>query len=488
MRKFNEFIEPFENFWRLNPALLYGLSMLLGVSLYLTKAPILILPLILIYSSKKRAIAAFLIFIISYFYISINSPSSIEIGKIGVVQFSISSVSLKSSHFGKQWIYKGIIKNTPVSISIPYKSSRPTANKAYLLEGFFKEIRPRHYIFVLEKNSVWKEIPNSFSFAEWRYYLKHQVRNIIHKKIKNEESAHFLSGIATGEFDDRMMSFHFSRFGLQHIMSISGFHFAILSAILHAFLQFFLNRKNAALIMILSLTSYFIFLGFGPSILRAYVMIMVVFVGSFLNKGAHALNSLGIALMAVLLIDPFLIDHIGFQFSFVVTLSILLFYSEINYFLQNLFPPRFLSDIAEMRSLSQHGFIIFTVLRQATALTVAVNLAAFPLMLYHFEQFPYLSILYNLFFPFMVSFSMLLLILGLAFPFIPFIDTLNSCFTKFLLDFAYNLPQTIDYKFQYKSLSFEFMILYFTFLFLGGLVLTFRKEKAAEIRRDFAYL
>jgi len=490
IQKCNALIEPFENFWRLNPALLYGLSMLLGISLYLAKAPILILALILIFFAKKRAIAAFLIVIASYFYISINSPSLIEIGKRGVEQFSISSVSLKSSHFGKQWIYKGIIKNIPVSISVHFKhnSTRPPADRAYFLEGSFKEVRPRHYVYVLEKNTPWKEIPNTFSFAEWRYYLKYKAQKIIHNKIKNEESALFLSGIATGEFDDRMMSFHFSRFGLQHIMSISGFHFAILSAILHAILQCILSRKNASLAMILFLTGYFIFLGFAPSILRAYVMIMIVFIGSFLNKGTRAMNSLGVALMAVLLIDPLLIDHIGFQFSFVVTLSILFFYSEINYFLQNLTTQRFLSDIAEMHSLAQHGFIIFTSLRQALSLTVAVNLAAFPLMLFHFEQFPYLSILYNLFFPFMVSFSMLLLILSLAFPFVPFIDSLNSYFTKFLLDFAYNLPQTIDYKFHYKSLSFEFMVLYFTFLFFVGVVLTFRKEKAAEIRRDFAYL
>ncbi len=490
MRKYNALIEPFENFWRLNPALLYGLSMLLGVSLYLTKSPTLFLGLILIFFAKKRAIAALLILTASYFYILVNSPSAIEIGKPGVEKFSISSISLKSSHFGKQWIYKGIIKNMPVSISLPSKhdTTRPPANRDYFVEGTFKEVCPRHYTYVLEKNSPWKEIPNTFSFAEWRYYLKHKVQKIIYNKIKNEESALFLSGISTGEFDDRLMSFHFSRFGLQHIMSISGFHFAILSAILHAFLQCILSRKNASLAMILFLTGYFIFLGFAPSILRAYVMIMIVFIGSFLNKGTQAINSLGVALMGVLLIDPLVIDHIGFQFSFVVTLSILLFYSEINYFLQNLTTQRFLSDIAEMNSLSQHGFLILTFLREALSLTVAVNLAAFPLMLFHFEQFPYLSILYNLFFPFLVSFSMLLLILSLAFPFIPFIDALNSNFTKFLLDFAYNLPQTIDHKFHYKSLSFEFMVLYFTFLFFVGVVLTFRKEKAAGIRRDFAYL
>lgn len=492
----NVVLEPFENFWKMNPALLYGFAMLLGVGLFVTKEWVLLLPLSLVLLARKRTVAALILVAASYFFIAAKTPSDFENQEHGIAYFKIASISLKSSHFGKQWIYKGWVRslksdqNVPVSIALPFKHGilRPLANKAYYVKGTLKEVSKRRYSFVLEKNAPWQEVPGSWSFAELRFNLKQKIQQIIRNKIKNEESAKFLSGIATGEFDDRLMSFHFSRFGLQHIMSISGFHFAILSAILHTLLQCFLSRKNAALAMISLLTGYFIFLGMAPSILRAYVMIIIVFVGYLLEKESFALNSLGIALIAVLFADTFLIDQIGFQFSFIVTLSILLFFSSIDLFLTNLLPRRYLSDVAEMHFLEQHGFIILNFLRQSTSLCLAVNMAAFPLMIFHFETFPLLSILYNFFFPFMVSFSMLLLILGLIFPFIPLIDTLNTAFTKFLLDFAYNMPQTIDYKFFYKNLSFEWVIVYFTILFLIGVNLQFRKEKMAEERRDFAYL
>jgi len=109
-------------------------------------------------------------------------------------------------------------------------------------------------------------------------------------------------------------------------------------------------------------------------------------------------------------------------------------------------------------------------------------------MLYHFEQFPYFSIIYNLIFPFMISLSMLLLILGLTLPFLPIIHTINSHLTEFILNFAYNMPTTVDYKFQHPGLSFDGMVIYLTLLFCLGVLLKWQRDMAAEERLDFAYL
>ncbi len=417
----------------------------------------------------------------------------------GTAHFEISSIAIKSSHFGKHFVYKGTIKsippyqtikNIPALLTIPIKSGieRPPADKSYMIEGTLKEFEPRRYHFILEKNSAWRPIKNSFSFAEYRYLAKKYLNKIIHKKILDQESASFLSGIATGEFDDRMMVFQFSRFGLQHIMAISGFHFAIIAGILSFILQLFLSKEKSAFVLIVCLTSYFIFLGFAPSILRAWLMILIALCGFILKKQAFALNSCGIALIVVLLIDPLMIMHLGFQFSFMTTASILIFYSKTDALLQKIFAKRLLSQAVEMNALNQHGLIVLTVIRQAFALTFAVNLGALPLMLFHFEQFPFLSIIYNFFFPFMVSISMLLLILGFALPFIPWIHTANAHFTKFVLNFAYNMPQTIDYKFYYNGITLEILVVYFSLLFLAGVILHFIEETKVQERLDFAYL
>lgn len=494
-------LNSFESFFKAYPALLYGIVLTLGIAFGLTENPALVLPSILLLLTKHKRLLVYCLLITTLFFaaFTISKPDLGVDGLKGTAHFEISSIAIKSSHFGKHFVYKGLIKSMPpfqgiknihVALSVPVRGDiiRPPADKSYMIEGTLKEFEPYAYHFTLEKNSRWRPIKNSFSLAEYRYMAKKYLTKLIHKKIPDKESASFLSGIATGEFDDRMMSFHFARFGLQHIMAISGFHFAIISGILSFILQLFLSKKNTAFVLIGLLLSYFIFLGFAPSILRAFMMIVIALAGSILKKQASAMNSLGIALIAVLVIDPLVIMNLGFQFSFVTTASILIFYSKTDSILQKIFAKRLLAQAVEMNALNQHGLIAITIIRQAFALTFAVNLGALPLMLFHFQQFPYLSIIYNFFFPFMVSISMLLLILGFALPFIPWIDTLNAHFTKFVLNFAYNMPQTVDYKFYYNGLTFEMLVIYYSILFFTGIILHYMEQQKEQERLDFAYI
>jgi|GEM_PF-363430 len=494
-------LNSFHSFWKRHPALLYGFSMLIGFSLILTENVIFSLPALLLLLSGKRALFAYPLMITSMFFAHhhfIAVKTSHDDLK-GTAHFEIRSIATKATHFGKHVVYRGVIKsliphatvkNIPVSISIPLKKeiTRPPANKAYLLEGHLKELGDARYIFVLEKNKPWEAIENSWSFAEIRFALKKHVMQYIHKKIDDSESATFLSGIATGEFDDQLMLFHFSRFGLQHIMAISGFHFAIIAGFLRLMLQLIFSKKTATYLLLLLLTTYFMFLGFGPSVLRAWLMILIVLIGYLLQKSSIALNSMGVALITLLIIDPLMIRHIGFQFSFLTTASILMFYSGSDKLLQQLFFKRPLKETVEMNSLNQHGFIVLTAIRQSIALCLAVNLTAIPLMLYHFEQFPYLSIIYNFFFPFMVSISMLLLILGLMIPIFPFIHGLNSAFTQFLLRYTYNMPQTADYKLVFQNFALEPLIIYLCLIFCAGLFFNYYLELKKEERLDFEYL
>jgi len=98
--------------------------------------------------------------------------------------------------------------------------------------------------------------------------------------IPSARSASFLKGISTGDFEDHMMVMELGRFGLQHIMAISGFHFSLVALIISTLFAGFLPRKMASSTVIFLLSCYFLFLGCSPSILRAWVMIFVVLLGT----------------------------------------------------------------------------------------------------------------------------------------------------------------------------------------------------------------
>lgn len=425
-----------------------------------------------------RLALALLLAVSSAGYIRLNYqlPDLTEEGIPGKGHLHIHTLGKSHSHIGSRWIYRGTLKtfkqnektiarNIPVSISIndTLTVNRPPADINYEVKGILKQSQEGYYSLIPNKNDPWIGLKRSWSPVEWRYSAKQWVKEYIKKQIRKEQSAIFLSGLATGEFEDKVMSHDFGRFGLQHIMAISGFHFAIIAGILSLLLRLILPQRSTPLFIMLLLSSYFLFLGVTASILRAWIAIVLAFSSQLFYKRANGLNSLGIGLMVVLILDPLMIRGIGFQFSFAVTAAILLLYGLCETGIETIMEKKGLFETRLMNRVNQHGYMVIQAARQGIALALAVNLAALPLLLFHFHKFPLMSLFFNLFFPFLVSISMLLLLLGLL---IPLFHPLNSLYTGALLSLTYKMPPAVDIYWRMESLPLGILTLYLSLLFL----------------------
>lgn len=172
----------------------------------------------------------------------------------------------------------------------------------------------------------------------------------------------------------------------------------------------------------------------------------------------------------------------GFQLSFLTTASILLFFKSVDDGMQKLFRKRTLTVACEMSPIDQWGYIFLTLFRQGISLTIAVNLAALPATLSLFSQFPLMSLPYNLFFPFFVSISMLLLILGfialILFPPLGFfIHSFNSFFTREVLGFTTHMPRRIDFYLETDFITPSFLICFLSFIFFFGLFINNKQKE-----------
>lgn len=500
--------QAFQEFWRRHPALLYGSAMLLGVSSALSWNLIFFIPIIflvipILRGMRRRLLLATLVGCVAFIYthgIFIFPKLPVE-GVAGTAHLEISSVTSTTTHFGKRWQYKGTIqsfssvpvKNIPYVLSIPKtdEATPPPATTAYIILGKLKESQSGRYTFSVVKDTPWYPVEGSWSSAEYRLWAKQWVSSYIQKHISDQRAATFLAGIATGDFDDRLMVFEFSRFGVQHIMAISGFHFAIISGILCVLLRFLLPKKYATGVLICLLSGYFVFLGSSPSIMRAWITSLIVLLGLFIERQGSGLNSLGVGLLAILMMDPLSSQNLGFQFSFATTAAILLFNGCSDEFIQKIFLKRSLSQVILMDGLNQHGYCVLVFFRQAFALTVAVNLIALPLTLYYFHKFPMMSLVHNLFFPFLVSISMLLLILGFLFGWIPLIGemihSVNNVYTQFVLNFTYNLPTSFDVVWR-STLSFEVLVVYLTLIFGLSICVKYYFMEKGKATQDWAFV
>lgn len=511
-------ISSLTSFWQQHPALYYGLGVLLGTFAAFHGATLLLIPLFLMSlilpwdkGALKRVLLAYILGLAAFFVTASNYqfPRIPPEGLSGTASIQISSLSENKSSFGKKWLYKGSIqsfipdnsfgsmnvRNIPFVLSLPHNEEiiRPLANKSFRLHATLKQSSTGNYVLKVQRNEPWIPLKGSWSFAEQRFKAKKAVGQYIRESIPNERAAAFLSGIATGNFDDRLMSFEFARFGLQHIMAISGFHFAIVSGILCFILRLAVSTKKAYLLLILCLSSYFVFLGCGSSIMRAWITILIALGSYLVERTSLGLNSLGFAMLIILCFDPLSCLTIGFQFSFLTTAAILLFMTPIDHLLQQLFMKRALSRMVAMPRFEQHGYCILALFRQALALGIAVNLAALPLTLFYFHQFPWMSLIYNLFFPFMVSLAMLFLIIGLLFHFIlpplgEVIHAYNNIYTQFMLNFTHHMPRSFDFMLRTPQFPVEILIAYLCGILCLGIILKSFDERQKEQREDWAFI
>jgi len=491
-------------FWQGHYALLYGIAFLLGSYAAIVSTIVLIVPMFalmlplcnfkLLSTDRRRYAIACIIVCVAFAYSHTKhmapifetlagkqSSTSIH----GHAVFSIAKLQ-EVNFYGKQWRYQGkvsffddagdqVAKNISCSLCIPQELDRPKANVDYAFSGSIKNSLSSSIRLVPDKDSPWISIPWAYSLAELRFHAQEAFASYIRSEFLDSRTANFLTAISTGNFQDRLMKFEFSRFGLQHIMAISGFHFAILAALL-AFLltQVFSKKLSAALIIVL-MTLYYLFLGASAAVMRAWISSMIVLCSCLVYRKGAALNSLGIGILSVLAYDPELCCSLGFQFSFAATAAILLLFAPCDAIMQVVFPKRSLSDALEMDLWNRFGYVILSFFRQAFALGFAVNLVALPLTLFHFQTFPLISIFYNLFFPFLVSISLALLILGALVSFVlpplsALLNAMNATFTYYTLQYTHQMPPALDLQINADAFPLELVVIGYTILFLMGAI------------------
>ena len=120
--------------------------------------------------------------------------------------------------------------------------------------------------------------------------------------------------------------------GLAHVLSISGYHMAVVAGIIFfalravfALLPAFSNRhpikKWAALAALGAAAFYLVLSGAEVATQRSFIMIAIVLIGIMVDRPTLTFRTLTVAAFIVLLLAPEAIVHPSFQMSFAATLA-----------------------------------------------------------------------------------------------------------------------------------------------------------------------
>ncbi len=191
----------------------------------------------------------------------------------------------------------------------------------------------------------------------------------------------FLTGDRSGLSRSTVQVFRDS--GASHLLALSGMHIGILYLLLSRLLQPLGNSLTARrfrYILTLAAAGFFTLMtGASPSIVRAFLFILVNETARLTGRPRNPLRTLAIALLLQLVLSPTSITAVGFQLSYLAMAGIFLLYPRI----EKWYPE-------------SSRFDPFRRIWQAAALSISCQVFTGPLAWYRFHTFPTYFLLTNL--------------------------------------------------------------------------------------------
>jgi competence protein ComEC len=157
------------------------------------------------------------------------------------------------------------------------------------------------------------------------------MREYIIQKIRenfNASTAQWVLALIFGERDDLSdtITEEFQYWNLSHLIAISGLHIGLIAACFYLFFVRVLGftKETSSWILMIVLPIYSILAGSGYPVLRAVAMAEIIFVMNIFNKKWPITDVISISAIIFILLDPYSVTQLSFQFSYIVTFAIIL--------------------------------------------------------------------------------------------------------------------------------------------------------------------
>lgn len=349
-----------------------------------------------------------------------------------------------------------------------------------LIKGGFKSIRsngnPKEFDYArylkihdvyhqgYVKEGSWLRAGNN---ADWFYTSVYSIRSNLEEKLEeaslSDESLKVAKALILGKKEslDRELLRTFSSAGAMHVLAVSGLHVGIIMLLFSAILFPVKRlRKGKAIFVVLLLVIIWLYAfitGMSSSVLRATVMFSFVILGKELERDTSIYQSILVSAFVLIIVEPFVIFQVGFQLSYLAVLGIVFLQPKIY------------------RLLYVRWFLVDKVW-QITSVSIAAQIATFPLGLYYFHQFPNFFFISNLI---VIPMAFAILLVGIFYFFVCWIPFLSGVIAELLnglitvLNYGVKWIEELPYSI-YWGVSIEwfevFWMYFLLILFSAGFV------------------
>ncbi len=319
-------------------------------------------------------------------------------------------------------------------ISVSGKIKVPSNNTVPNQFNYKRYLLNNNIFYTVTAKSVTKTANNTNVI----YYLKGKINERIDKiTYANEYLKIFILG-DTSSLDEET-SKSYQQNGVSHLFSISGMHISLFAAIiLYVMKRISYNNYYNYSIVISFLIFYSLLVGSSPSVIRSLTMYILFAINKLFNLKIKNLDIMCFVLTIMLIINPYYLYNISFQYSYLISFSLVLF----SYKLKNI-------KNKIMKSLYT-SFISF--------------LVSFPICIYNFYQVNVFSIILNIFLiPFV---SIIIFPLSLVCFIIPKLSVILNIFTSILQFISLTIYKYKIGQIVFSKPSIIIVLIYYILIYL----------------------
>ena len=312
-------------------------------------------------------------------------------------------------------------------------------------------------VYIPDQNWQLVEVAGDFSLSVFAENIRLQLLQIYRQQNLGKNEMQILSALTLGykrELDPETRRV-FASAGAMHVLAVSGLHVGIIYLMLGVLLGFLRRQKSGrvlfVLLVVVALWFFAFITGLSPSVSRAATMFTFVVAGNNMRRQTNIYNNLAASAFVLLLINPNNLFEVGFQLSYCAVFGIV--------FLQ----PRFEKLITIPYKVPRWFWQLLTV-------SVAAQIATFPVSVFYFNQFPVYFWISNLF---VIPAVMLLIPSGIAlliFHRVPVLSEVLSMVIDNVVGFVYQALRFIEHLphsvIRFSLLPAEFIFLTVSLLFL----------------------
>ncbi len=239
-------------------------------------------------------------------------------------------------------------------------------------------------LLIHEQKDQW----GSVVFRKAIYPLRRAMSTFIDDSVGGQEGALVKSLLVASRRDlDESLKSAFARIGVIHVLAVSGLHVGLVLGVLLLFLKSIrIPNPYRTVLTVTGLVIFAALTGFQPPVCRATLMASLILFGHVIQKKPVIVNSLAVAAIILLLINPLQLFQAGFQLSFIAVLGIALIYPRLQTGLES----RILHWQEKSKTVVPAVISLFLV-------SLAALIATAPLSAYYFGRLPLFSVVANLF-------------------------------------------------------------------------------------------